>query len=224
MNGLALTFFSVLLSALYQAQGKRSQRHTYSPTFVSCLHHRLFLFITLAIGGQSCAQGFQPWETLNASGRTSRNRQYIFSSLNFSCDGFITGWVLQRYDLEDDDRPNRGRVLAGEAIALQLWRQKAGTELIYTLQNEQIHTARTENAPSYSFTVSSLVTVTAGDVFGFYVPNGTGEGGGLRVATTSLSEHTVFASSGAPLIEISVGSAGSQRYPLISIEFSKPLQ
>ena len=181
-----------------------------------CLSH-------VAIGEQSCAQGFQPWETLNASGRTSRNRQYIFSSLNFSCDGVITGWILQRYNLEDDTKPGRGRVRVGEAIALQLWRQKAGTELIYTLQNQQIHTARTENAPSYSFTASSLVTVTAGDVFGFYVPNGTGEGGGLRVATTRLSEHTVFASSGVPITEITVGSAGLRRYPFISIEFSKPL-
>ena len=111
----------------------------------------------------------------------------------------------------------------GEAIALQLWRQKAETELIYTLQNEQIHTARTENAPSYSFTASSLVTVTAGDVFGFYIPSSAGEGDGLRVATTSLSEHTVFASSGAPITEITVGSARIRRYPFISIEFSKPL-
>ena len=180
-----------------------------------CLSH-------VAIGEQSCAQGFQPWETLNASGRTSRNRQYIFSSLNFSCDGFITGWVLQRYDLEDT-KPVKGRVRVGEAIALQLWRQKAGTELIYTLQNEQTHTARTENAPSYSFTASSLVIVTAGDVFGFYVPSGDGEGGGLRVATTSLPEHTVFTSSGAPITEITVGSAELRIYPLISIEFSKPL-
>ena len=182
-----------------------------------------FCLSLVAIGEQSCAQGFQPWETLNASGRTSRNRQYIFSSLNFSCDGFITGWVLQRYDLEDDTNPRRGRVLVGEAIALQLWRQKAGTELIYTLQNQQIHTARTENAPSYSFTVSSLVTVTAGDVFGFYIPRGTGEGGGLRVATTRLSEHTVFTSTAAPLTEMTVGSDELRIYPLISIEFSKPL-
>ena len=180
-----------------------------------------FCFSLVAIGEQSCAQGFQPWETLEALDRTPRNRQYIFSSLNFSCDGFITGWVLQRY--EDDDRPNRGRVREGEAIALQLWRQKAETELIYTLQNQQIHTARTENAPSYSFTVSSLVTVTAGDVFGFYIPSGTGEGGGLRVATTSLSEHTVFTSVAAPLTEITVGSTGLRIYPLISIEFSKAL-
>ena len=120
----------------------------------------------------------------------------------------------------------------GEVIALQLWRQlqETGTESIYTLQTEQTHTAGTRNAPSYAFTASPPMTVAAGDVFGFYIPRGTGPGGGLRVATAVLSVHsqfTVFTSQSphnhSPT-EFTVTSTGLQRFPLISIEFSKSYQ
>ena len=177
----------------------------------------------LAMKEQSCAQGFQPWETVNDTGRTSRGRQFIFPSFNFSCDGVITGWTLKRYDREDDTRPDRGRILEGEFIALQLWRQKTETESLYTLQTEQTHTARTGNAPSYSFTASSSVTVTAGDVFGFYIP--TGSGTGLRVATAVVPEYTVFIQTATPgPTEFTVTRAGFNQFPFISIDFSKSSQ
>ena len=172
---------------------------------------------------QSCAQGFQPWETVDDTGRTGRGRQFIFPSLNFSCDGVITGWTLKRYDREDEDKPNKGRILGGEFIALQLWRQKTETESIYTLQTQQTHTATTENAPSYSFTASSSVTVTAGDVFGFSIPNGGGTG--LRVATALVPDYTVFVLSATPgCTEYTVTRSGFSQFPFISVDFSKSLQ
>ena len=172
---------------------------------------------------QSCAQGFQPWEAVNDTGRTARGKQFIFPSLNFSCDGVITGWTLKRYDREDEDKPNKGRILGGEFIALQLWRQKTETESIYTLQTQQTHTATTDNAPSYSFTASSSMTVTAGDVFGFYIP--TGSGTGLRVATALVPEHTVFVQNATPgCTEYTVTRAGFSQFPFISVDFSKSLQ
>lgn len=168
------------------------------------------MYKLLAIGEQSCAQGFQSWDTVDATSRTGRNRQHISPTLNFLCDGVIRSWVLKRYR----------RVRAGETIALQLWRQKAGTESIYTLQTEQKHTAATENAPSYAFTASPPMTVTAGDVFGFYVPSGDG----LRMAFVSDIEHTMFIVQTAAPTEIKVTASGSSISPLITIEFSKSLQ
>ena len=184
-----------------------------------------FLSKILATGEQSCARGFQSWDTVNATFRTPRNRTYIFPSLNFSCAGVIRGWALKRFEGIFRNRSNTGRVLVGEMIALQLWREKAGTASIYTLQTEQTHTARTSNAPSYAFTASSPMTVAAGDVFGFYIPRGTGPGGGLRVAAATLSSHTVFISQTAPPpTEFTVTNTGAHRFPLVSIEFSKSLQ
>ena len=171
------------------------------------------------MGEQSCAQGFQPWETVNESAWTIRNRQYIFPSLNFSCDGVITGWTLKRNV--------RVRVREREVIALQLLKQKTGTESIYTLQTQQTHTATTENAPSYTFVASSAMTVTAGDVFGFYIPNGSGTGGGLRVGVAQLPEHTVFTSrtTTSGLTEFTINTNdGLHIFPLVSIEFSKTLK
>ena len=157
---------------------------------------------------------------MDATGRTPRNRQYIFPSLNFSCGGVIGSWVLQRFE------KNSGRVRVGEMIALQLWREMAGAASIYTLQTQQTHTARTSNAPSYAFTASPPMTVAAGDVFGFYIQSGTGTTGGLRVATAVLSNHTVFISqTAAPPTEFTVTNAeGTHNFPLISIEFSKSLE
>ena len=178
----------------------------------------------LATGEQSCAQGFQSWDTVKAAGRTPRNRQYIFPSLNFSCGGFIGSWVLKRF--EKNSGSGNGIVLVGEVIALQLWRQlqETGTESIYTLQTEQTHTAGTRNAPSYAFPASPPMTVAAGDVFGFYIPRGTGPGGGLRVATAVLSVHSQFTvSTSQSPTEFTVTSTGLQRFPLVSIEFSKSL-
>ena len=220
--GLALACFSVLLWALCQGSNHESIR-----SFASYLHRCVSVYELLAMAEQSCAQGFQPWETVDDTSRTGRDRQYIFPNLSFSCDGVITGWTLKRYDREDDTRPNRGRILEGEVIALQLWKQKAGTESIYTLQTQQTHTATTDNAPSYSFMASSVVTVTAGDVFGFYIPTGSGTGGGLRVGVAQLPEHTMFTSrTAAPgPTEFTVNTNdGLHIFPLVSIEFSKFLQ
>ena len=213
--GLALVCFSVLLYVLCQGT-----YHNCVRTFASCLQVPSFSYKQfLATGEQSCAQGFQSWDTVNATGRTPTTRQYIFPSLNFSCGGVIRSWALKRFE------QNSGRVLVGEMIALQLWRQKAGAASIHTLQTQQTHTARTSNAPSYAFTASPPMTVSAGDVFGFYIPSGAGTGGGLRVATAALSSHTVFISqTAAPPTEFTVINNGARIFPLVSIEFSKSLQ
>ena len=212
--GLALLYFSVLLYVLCQGTCHNCVR-----TFASCLHVPSFCLQFLAIGEQSCAKGFQSWDTVNATDRTFRNRQYIFPSLNFSCGGVIRGWVLKRFE------GNNSRVRMGEIIALQLWRQEAKTESIYILQTQQTHTATTNDAPSYAFTASPQMTVAAGDVFGFYIPISGGTGGGLRLARATLSSHTVFISrTAAAPTEFTVTNNGARIFPFVSIEFGKSLQ
>ena len=170
------------------------------------------LCIILQVNGeQSCAQGFQPWETVVATGDTRRDRQIIVPSLNFSCGGVISSWVLTR---------GSRNVGSDNIIVLQLWRQEAGAT--YTLQTEQTHTARTSNAASYVFTASPSMTVSSGDVFGCYVPSSSG----LRMETVAdMPEHTMFTSrTGARPTEFTAGNTVSNASPPITINFSKSLR
>ena len=203
-HGLDLVCFNLLFFALYQGNHIRSS--------VTC-HHVLptdLCIIVLVNGEQSCPQGFQSWEMADASGWTARTRQYIVPSLNFSCGGVISSWVLTRSDEISVD--------IGNSIVLQLWQQEAGAT--YTLQTEQTHTARTRNAATYVFTASPSMTVSSGDVFGCYVPTRSG----LRMGTvTDMPEHTIFTSRiDARPTEFTAGNARLES-PLITINFSKSL-
>ena len=186
---------------------------TFAYVVSATCHHVLstsLCIIVLANGEQSCAQGFQSWEMVAATRDTRRNRQFIVPSLNFSCGGVISNWVLRR---------GSRNVRSANIIVLQLWREKeAGST--YTLQTEQAHTAGTCNAATCVFTASPSMTVSSGDVFGCYVPSN-----GLRmgfVAGTPM--HTVFPSSNrARPTEFTAGNAGFNASPLITINFSKSL-
>ena len=138
-----------------------------------------------------------------------RNRQYLFPSLNFSCSGVITGWTLKGF-------VGNGGVDLGNVLALQLWKEEVGSESTYTLRTEQTHTASTMNAPSYVIEASPVMTVAAGDVFGFYVPASVG----LRVTGVSDALHTVFFQVGAAT-KLSISDSGSSASPLVFIEFSE---
>ena len=162
-------------------------------------------------GEQSCAQGFKSWEMVDARNFAERNRQYLFPSLNFSCGGVISRWVL-----------TRGRGLNASAvntIVLQVWRPEAEAESTYTLQTEQTHTAGTPNAASYVFTASPSMTVSSGDVFGCRIPRRTG----LRMAAVTMPVHTAFFSHNATSMEFTARNAELNISPLISIDFSKCL-
>ena len=190
--------------------------HTYTISSLAItVFYLLPFYVFLAIVEQSCAQGFQSWEAVSATGPTSRNRQYIFPSLNFSCDGVIRSWSLRRYEL----RGGGGGVHDGNEIALQLW-QENDLESAYTLRTEETHTASTRNAPSYIFEASPAMTVVAGDVFGFYVSTGIG----LRLGVVSDAGHIMFTVQAASATEFRFTNPGSNTSPLVFIEFSKSFQ
>ena len=208
-RGLALMCFNLLFFTLCQGNRIRIR------SSVTC-HHVLSIdlcILVLVNGEQSCAQGFRSWEVVNATGDTRRDRQIIVPSLNFSCGGVISSWVLTR---------GSRNVGSTHIIVLQLWREKeAGSESTYILQTEQTHTAGTRNAATYVFTASPSMTVSPGDVFGCYVPSGNG----LRMGTVAgMPEHTMFtASIPARPMEFTAGNAGFNASPLITINFSKSL-
>ena len=184
---------------------------------VSATCHRVLstdlCILVLVNGEQSCAQGFQPWEMVAATDDTGRNRQFIVPSLNFSCGGVISNWVLRR---------GSRNVGGANIIVLQLWREReAGSESTYILQTEQTHTARTRNAATYFFQATPSMTVAPGDVFGCYVPSGNG----LRMGTVAgMPMHTVFRSNNpASHMEFTAGNAVFNESPLITINFSKSL-
>ena len=176
------------------------------------------MYAFLAIGEQSCAQGFQSWEAANAARSTGRKRQYIFPSLNFSCGGVIRSWTLRRFE------GNNGSVNigVGNKLVFQLWKQveEDGLESAYTLRTEETHTASTRNAPSYIFEASPAMTVVAGDVFGFYASTQTG----IRMAVVSDAGHIMFTVRTASATEFRFTNPGPSTSPLVFIEFSKSFQ
>ena len=191
-------------------RGNRIRARSYDLILITYIG--LLSVYALGYGEQNCEQGFQPWEMVAATDDTGRNRQFIVPSLNFSCGGVISNWVLRR---------GSRNVGSDNMIVLQLWREKeAGSESTYLLQTEQTHTARTINAASYVFTASPSMSVSSGDVFGCYLPSN-----GLRMGTvTGMPMHTMFTSSNrARPTVFTAGIAGFNASPLITINFSKSL-
>ena len=176
-----------------------------------------FLYnLFLAFAEQSCTQGFQFWETVSATDRARRTRQYIFPSLNFSCSGVIRSWTLRPFE------GNSGGISVGNQLVFQLWNQveENGLESAYTLRTEETHTASTANALSYMFEASPAMTVVAGDVFGFYVSTRIGLGMGV----VSDAGHIMFTVRTDSATEFRFTNPGSSTSPLVLIEFSKSFQ
>lgn len=110
-----------------------------------------------------------------------------------------------------------GNVDIGDELTLQLWREKAGSESAYTLRTEQTHTAGTKNAQSYAFQASPALTVSAGDVFGFYASTRIG----FKMAVISDIGHTMFTVRTSSAAELRFTTPGFNASPLILIDFSK---
>ena len=134
-----------------------------------------------------CAFAPHPADCLGAFGdfnfvcgdRVPDNTQYIIPELNFSCNGTVTQWKVGL-----DSGGNQ------QEVNLQIWRSVGVgeytrvTEVVYiikTLENEMIAT------------VPVSMSVMAGDIVGFYVPNEQ-----LRLHTSPDVGLTMYTVSGNP--------------------------
>ena len=106
--------------------------------------------------------------------RAEDGYQYIPPNLTFPCDGAVTKWKIGVENKQN------------ELVYLQIWRP-SGTD--YSRVAEYIYN---NGVPSdvAEFKVRTDMTVSAGDVVGFFTPRGRGEG--LRVAWAPVPDHTLL--------------------------------
>ena len=132
--------------------------------------------------------------------------QYISPNLTFPCDGVVTKWKIGTEDRDNDQ------------VYLQIWRP---IETDYTRVAETVYTH------SGGGTISEVLTnmtVSAGDVIGFFIPRG---GEGLRVAWAPAPEHTLLRGmmrSGndvSPVATFSGSPTPLTSSPLVSVIFGK---
>ena len=132
--------------------------------------------------------------------------QYISPNLTFPCDGDVTKWKIGT-----ENRNN-------EQVYLQIWRP-TGTN--YTRVAETVYT---HSGGGTIAEVLTNMTVSAGDVIGFFIPNPGGEG--LRVAWAPVPGHTLLQGmeSGngvSPVTTFSGSPTTLSSSPLVSVIFGK---
>ena len=133
--------------------------------------------------------------------RVVNNAQYIIPELNFSCNGTVTQWKV---GLESGDK--------NEQVNLQIWRSVNAGE--YTSVTEVVYT-KTVADERIAFVRVSM-SVMAGDMVGFYVPDGQ-----LQPHTlpdVGLAMHTTRGSPASSLgsLDSTVGPS-----PYISVVFGE---
>ena len=129
------------------------------------------------------------------------NAQYIIPELNFSCAGTVTQWKVGLESGEVD-----------QSVNLQIWRSvSAGeysrvAEVAYTKSNNRIAIA----------TVPVSMSVMAGDMVGFYVPEGQ-----LQPHTMPKVGFTMYTTEGGPSSLQSGLDPVVGQSPYISVAFGK---
>ena len=137
--------------------------------------------------------------------RARDGHQYISPNLTFPCDGDVTKWKIGT-----EDRNN-------EQVYLQIWRP---TETDYTRVAETVYT----HSGGTIAEVLTDMTVSAGDVIGFFIPRG---GDGLRVAWAPVPDHTLLrgmmrsAGGVSPVATFSDSPTTLSSSPLVSVIFGK---
>ena len=137
--------------------------------------------------------------------RANVGYQYISPNLTFPCDGVVTKWKI-----ETEDRNN-------EQVYLQIWRP---TETDYTRVAETVYT---HSGGGTIAEVLTNMTVSRGDVIGFFIPRGDV---GLSVAWAPVIDHTLLqgmqsANGVSPVATFSDSPTTLSSSPLVSVIFGK---
>ena len=125
-----------------------------------------------------CLGAFDDFNLVDCGESVAFNMQYIIPELNFSCDGNVTQWKV---GLEGGDND--------QSVNLQIWRSVGPGE--YSRVTEMMYTKTVENERIATVPVS--MSVMAGDMVGFYVPDG-----GLQPHTLPDVGLTMYTTGGSP--------------------------
>ena len=139
------------------------------------------------------------------SDRARSGYQYISPNLTFPYDGVVTKWKIGTENANDDQ------------VYLQIWRP-VGTD--YSRVAETVYTHNSDQAIAE---VTTDMTVSAGDVIGFYIPR---RAIGLRVALAQVPDHTLLQGvrsdeSVSPVATFTGNPTTLSSSPLVSVMFDK---
>ena len=110
----------------------------------------VYIFVPLA----ACLGAFDDFRVICGE-RVGHETQYIIPELNFSCNGTVTEWKVGLEGGGND-----------QSVNLQIWRSVGPGE--YTRVTEMVYTKTVEDERIATVPVS--MSVMAGDIVGFYVP------------------------------------------------------
>ena len=155
-----------------------------------------------------CTFASHPADCLGAFGdfnfvcgdRVPDNTQYIIPQLSFSCDGTVTQWKV---GLESGGNNQR--------VNLQIWRSVSVGE--YSRVTEVVYTKTDDERIA---TVPVSMSVMAGDMVGFYVPNGQ-----LRLHTAPDVGLTMYTTGGSPTSSLAALESVVGPSPYISVVFGE---
>ena len=131
--------------------------------------------------------------------------QYISPNLTFPCDGVVTEWKIGVENKMD------------ELVYLQIWRpNRTGTDYSRVAESNYTHSSDTSIA-----LVTTNMTVSAGDVIGFFIPKGGIKG--LKVAWAPVPDHTLLQGlrRDTPVATFSDSPTALNSSPLVSVIFDK---
>ena len=133
--------------------------------------------------------------------KVASNAQYIIPELSFSCDGTVTQWKVGLEGKGND-----------QSVNLQIWRSVGPGE--YTEVSEVVYTKTVGNERIATVPVS--MSVMAGDMVGFYVPDKQ-----LEPHTLPDVGLTMYTTGGRPTSSLSALQSIVGPSPLISVVFGK---
>ena len=156
-----------------------------------------FIFLLLAA---DCLGVFDDFRVVCGE-RVVATTQYIIPELNFSCDGNVTQWKVGLQGAGKD-----------RSVNLQIWRSACPGE--YTRVTEVVYTKTVGNERIATVPVS--MSVKAGDMVGFYVPDGQ-----LRPHTLPDVGLTMYTTGGSPTSSLSFLNSVVGPSPYISVVFGE---
>ena len=139
--------------------------------------------------------------------RAEGGYQYILLDLTFPCDGAVTKWKIGTENQ------------TAEQVYLQIWRP-TGTGYMRVAETVYNHSGVATISE-----VATNMTVSAGDVIGFFIPRLGGQG--LRVAWVPVPDHTLLrgmmrsTEGESPVATFSGSPTTLSASPLVSVIFGK---
>ena len=144
---------------------------------------------------------------LNINDVTRRNNQQcLFPDITFTCNGFITKWIIGA-EAENDD-------LLSE---LQIWRNTGGTS--YTKAGFSLLPSNTLTGNVAEYTLNTPLEFQEGDILGVYQPRR--DDSALVVYYQERDGPVNYREGNSALSTVTLGSPDNQYdYPLVTVEIS----